>query len=276
LTRARAPGAKRASAHAAETAAEEPVVEDGWQIRARQLLRARVTAAYARAKQILSASTTAAIDKGIATLQRLRKRTGGAERPDECRANDRERPAKPAPTQRTKGEPVALAPIAPKPRRRLRSLLLYLGVMLAGGMGGTALAYDLLARLLDRQSAEIKRLEVKLSKYSKSAVEMRKKLEQQQAKQIEAETRLAAALAQNEKTLGEVQAKRAEAEARLASAIAGRASDPQRQEDTDSNRGSRGAARSGQAGWTRAGNCTLGSSNVRSVLNGCIADMDRR
>lgn len=276
MTTAHAPGAGRALARDADTAAQEPVADDGWRVRARQLLLAKATAASARAKHVLLAAATAAIDTGIASLQRLRKRAGGAEHPDERRDHDRERPGKRATTKRRGGEAAAEETIAPKPRRRLRSLLVYLGVMLAGGMLGMALAYDLLAQLLDHQSAEIKRQEVKMSKYSKSVAELKKKLDQQQAKQIEAETRLAVTLAENEKKLGELQAKRAEAETRLASALAGRASNPQRQEDTSSIRGSRGAARSGQAGWTRAGNCTLGSGNIRSVLHGCIADMDRR
>jgi hypothetical protein len=239
----------------------------------RQLLLARAIAASARAKHVLLAAATAAIDTGIASLQRLRKRAGGAEDPDERRDHDRKRTGKRATTERSGGKPAAEEPVVPKPRRCLRSLLVYLSVILAGGMGGMALAYDLLAQLLDHRSAEIKRQEVKMSKYSKSVVALEKKLGQQQAKQIETETRLAAALAENEKKLGELQTKLAEAETRLVSALAGRAGNPRRQEDTGSNRG---AARSGQAGWARAGNCTLGSGNVRSVLTGCIADMDRK
>ena len=271
MTTARAPGARRALPRDADTPAEEPVAEDGWRVHARQWLLAKASAAFARAKHVLLAAATAAIDAGIASLQRLRKRAGGAEHRHERR--DRERPGKRATTERPRGERAAEETIAPKPRRRLRGLLVYLGVMLAGGMLGMALAYDLLAQLLDRRSAEIGRQEVKLSKYSKSVAELKKKLDRQQAKQIEAETRLATALAQNEKKLGELQAQRAEAETRLASALAGRANNPQRREDIG---GSRGAARSGRAGWTRSGDCTLGSGDIRSVLNGCIAEMNRK
>ena len=273
MTTARAPGARRALVRDADTPAEEPVAEGGSRVRARQWLLARAVAASARAKRVLLAAATAAIDTAIASLQRLRKRAGAEEHPDERGDRERERPRKRAITERPGGKPAAEEPVAPKPRRRLRGLLVYLGVMLAGGMGGMALAYDLLAQLLDHRSAEIKRQEAKLSKYSKSVAGLEKKLDQQQAKQIEAETRLAAALAENEKKLGELEAKRAEAETRLASAFAGRASDPQRQEDT---RSSRGAARSGQAAWTRAGNCTLGKGNIRSALDGCLADMARK
>ncbi|MGP1675583.1 MAG: hypothetical protein ACTS6J_00310, partial [Burkholderiales bacterium] len=216
---------------------------------------------------------SAAIAKGIASLQRLRRRAGGAQDPDERRDHARERPGKPATTVQPGGEPAAEETVAPKPRRRLRSLLVYLAVMLAGGMGGMALAYDLLAQLLEHRSAEIRRQEVNLSEYSKSMAELKQELDQRQAKQTEAETRLAAALAESEKKLGELQQKRAEAETRLASALAARASSPQRRADSGSRLG---AARNGQAGRSRAGDCTLGSGDIRSVLSGCIADMNRR
>jgi len=239
----------------------------------RQWLLAGAIAASARAKHLLLAAATAAIDTGIASLQRLRQRAGGAEDPDERRDHDRKRPGKRATMERPGDKPAAEEPVVPKPRRRLRSLLVHLSVMLAGGMGGMVLAYDLLAQLLDHRSAEIKRQEIKMSKYSKSVAALEKKLGQQQVKQTETETRLAATLAENEKKLGELQTKRAEAETRLASALAGRVSDLRRQEDTG---GSGGAARSGQAGWARAGNCTVGSGDVRSVLTGCIAGLDRK
>lgn len=269
MTTAPAPGARRTPPRDADTAAEEPVAGDGWQARVRRLLRARASAASARAKQLLLAGATAAIDTGIASLQQLRKRTGGAGDPDEPRDRDLRRPGTRATTARRRGEPAAEEAIAPKPRRRLRSLLVYLGVMLAGSMGGTALAYDLLAQLLDHQSAEIARQEIKLSKYSKSAVELRKNIDQQRAKQIETETRLTAALAENEKKTGELQAKRAEAEGQLASATAGHVDDAQRQ---DGIRSGGGNARSRPA----AGDCTLGRGDIRSVLKGCIAEMNRK
>lgn len=272
MTTAPAPGARRTLARDADTAAEESFAGDGWQIRVRQLLRARAIAASARAKQLLLAGATAAIDTGIAFLQQLRKRTGGAEDRDDRRDRDPRRPGKRATTARRSGEPAAEEAIAPKPRRRLRSLLVYLGVMLAGSMGGMALAYDLLAQLLDHRSAEIASEEVKLSKYSKSVVELKKKLDQQRGRQIEAETHLAAVLAANEKKTGELQAQRAEAEERLASALAGHSGNAQPQEAT--GRGDRNA-RGGPGGWTGAGDCTLGSGDVRSVLKGCIANMNR-
>jgi septal ring factor EnvC (AmiA/AmiB activator) len=150
--------------------------------------------------------------------------------------------------------PYAVEFVAPK-QQRLRSLLVYTGVMLAGGLGGMALAYDLLAQLLDQRSAEIRRQELRVSTYSKSLADLEIKLDQQQARRIEAETRLAATLADSERKLSELQAMRAETRTQLASAPAGHP---------------------GQAGRIRKASCTLGSGNVRSVLNGCIADMNRK
>ena len=280
MTKADTPGAKRTLERDADAAVEEPVADAARLLRAWRSLRARAGAVCARAKQVLLAAATAAIDQGIASLQRLRQRAGDTEQSHEGRDDEharegdtRGRRGKPGTGVGPKGEPAAEEPVAPKPRRRLRSLFVYLSVMLAGAMGGMALAYDLLAQLLDHRSAEIHRKEVKLSENSKSMAELKQKVDQRQAKQTEAETRLAAALAENDKKLGELQQKRAEAEARLASVLAGRAGNSQRQEDGGS---SQAAARNGLAGRTSAGDCNLGSGNIRSVLSGCIAAMNRR
>ena len=294
MTKADTPGAKRTLERDADAAVEEPVADAARLLRAWRSLRARAGAVCARAKQVLLAAATAAIDQGIASLQRLRQRAVATEQPhegrddDDARAGDargkrgrehalegdtRGRRGKPEAGARPGGEPAAEEPVAPKPRRRLRSLFVYLSVMLAGAMGGMALAYNLLAQLLDHRSAEIHRKEVKLSENSKSMAELKQKVDQRQAKQTEAETRLAAALAENDKKLGELQQKRAEAEARLASVLAGRAGNSQRQEDGGS---SQAAARNGLAGRTSAGDCNLGSGDIRSVLSGCIAEMNRR
>lgn len=298
MTKTDTPGAKRTLEPDADTAVEQAVAEGAWPVRAWRSLRARASAASARAKQMLLAAATAAIDKGIASLQRLRQRTGDTQQPHEGRddehgregdtrgrrGNDaregdaregdtRGRRGKPGTGAGPKGEPAAGESVAPKPRRRVRSLLVYLSVVLAGGMGGMALAYDLLAQLLDRRSAEVHRQGVKLSGNSKSMAELKQRLDQGQAKQTEAETRLAAALAENEKTLGELQQQRAEAQSRPANALTGRAGNPQRREDGGS---SQGGAGNGQAAWTGAGDCNLGSGDIRSMLSGCIAEMNRR
>ena len=293
MTKADTPGAKRTLERDADTAVEQPVADEARPVRAWRSLRATTSAACARAKQVILAAATAAIDIGIASLQLLRQRAADSDAAqphegrddDDARAGDtrgrrgkdhaREgdtgaRRGKPGTGARPGGEPAAEEAVAPTPRRRLRSLLVYLSVMLAGAMGGMALAYNLLAQLLDHRSAEVHRKEVKLSENSKSMAELKQQLDQGQAKQTEAQTRLAAALAENEAKLGELQQKRVDAETRLASALAGRAGNPQRREDGGGSQGT------GQAGLTSAGDCTLGSGNIRSVLSGCIAEMNRR
>jgi hypothetical protein len=273
LTTAHAAGAARAAAHDAESEAEDRVVDDSWRIHAQQLLSAGASAASARAKRMLRGAATAAIDAGIARLQRLRERTGDAKQPPERVDRDGERRAKRATAERP--EDAVAEAVAPVPRRRVRRLFVYMSVMLAGGMGGSVLAYGLLAQLLDRQSAEIRRQEIVLSKLSKAAAESKNKLERQQAARIEADARLAAALAEKEKQPGDLQAKRVEAESGPVVSPAGRANNA-RPRDAGGERGSRAAARAGQPGWTGAGECTLGSGDVRSALKGCIAEMNRR
>ncbi|MBE0622289.1 MAG: hypothetical protein IH605_16995 [Burkholderiales bacterium] len=282
MTRADAPGAKRTLELDAEDEAEEPVADGRWPVRAWLSLRARAGAARSRAQLVVLAAATAAIDKCIALLQRLRQRAEGAQQEDEGRGLDDagerpgedalERRGKPGSRAQSTEEPADEESVAPKPRRRLRSLLVYLSVLLAGGMGGTALAYDLLARLLDQRSAEVSSQQLKLSKFSKSMAQLKQKLEEGQAKQSELEARLATVLAENETKIGELQQKRAEAEKRLASALAGRASSSSwRQEDSGSSAGP-----DRQAGLSSTGDCTLGSGNIQSVLSGCIAEMNRR
>lgn len=118
MTTAHAPGARRVLARDADTPAEEPIADDGWRVRVRQWLLARAIAASARARHLLLAAATAAIDTGIASLQRLRQRAGGAEDPDERRNHDRKRSGKRATMERSGGKPAAEEPVVPKPRRR--------------------------------------------------------------------------------------------------------------------------------------------------------------
>ncbi|HUX26155.1 MAG TPA: hypothetical protein VMV87_16260 [Burkholderiales bacterium] len=236
--------------------AEEPAAAAAWQVHAR--------AAFASAKGALLAAARIALDKGIASLQGLRKRAGAAAEQDAPR--EHEHPGKRATAGRLMDEAAAAAAIAPKPRRRLRRLLLYLCVILAGAMLGTALAYKLLAQLLERQALEIQRQELRLSGYSKSVSELKGKLARQQAQRAEVDARLAKSLAENAKTLVQMRA-------RQTSALAGRARTPPPADGAD--RGG-GIARKARGGWTGSGSCTVGSGDVRSVLAGCIAEMNRR
>ncbi len=274
MTAVQVSGAGRVPARAAGPPADEVVTACSWHQRARAWLRAKSCALYVRAKARLAAAAGSAIDGGIAALQRLRRHAGGTdpadERPERERARSGRRTAGArAPVEAGAGPGVAVH----KPRRRLRGLLVHLGMLLLGAMGGMALSYDLLERLLERRAVELKRQDAKLSKYAKSAARLQAQVEQAQLKRAEAETRLAAAQAEDARKLGELEAKRADLGARLAAALAARASAvPPRQERA----GGRGAARITQTARTKSVDCTLGASNVRSALKGCIADMGRK
>ena len=273
MSTAHVPRARRTPACDDIARAEQVDAADGWPDRLRRFLLTKAVAASACAKHALLAMAAAALDTGISSLQRLRTLAGGAQDADEGRDDERRRPGKRAPRERRDAEPEAPRPVARKPRR-LRSLLVHLCVMLAGGMAGMALAYDLLAQLLDRQSASISRQEIKLSKYVKLVAEFEKKLDLGQAQRIEAETRLAAAVAENEKKLIEQQAKRTAAEKQLATVLAEHANNVPRQEIGSGD--GRSAASNGQLSSARSGNCTLGGSNIRSALIGCVDELNRR
>lgn len=201
-------------ARVARASAEEPAVEETLGAHANRLLRAR-----------LSAAATAVLDPGIALLQWLRKAAGGAQNAEAGEDDNRSRKDRPG------GRPEAAAPAdaeAPRPRRRLRSFLVYLSVLLAGGMGGGALAYDLLEKLVIYHLSENRRLEAALSTQSKSADSTRQELEQAQARRIEAEKKLTALRAENARPAPERQDKLAQAAARpeMALGSAGRQAPP--------------------------------------------------
>lgn len=273
LTKARASDAKHKPPRAADPPDEdeEPVEQAGWHVRVTQWLLAKAGAGYARAKQVLRAKATAAMDGGIAGLRKLRQRAVGAEESEERRGGNRDRPGSRSAGGQTGREPPAEPLVAPKPRRRLRSLLVYLSVMLAGSMIGVVLAYDLLAQLLDRRATELALQDTKLTKYAKSLKALRKQAERQEKKLTEAEARLAASFAENEKKLGELQAKRVETETQLASALAARPGNPPRRTGIVEDRS---VARKNPPVSPKAVDCTLGRDNVSSILKGCIADMN--
>ena len=279
MTAVHASGARRAPARDADAPAEETVAAPSAQARARQWLCAKSGAAYARAKEKLLTAAIGAIDSGIVALQGLRLHAGGEQPEDERPGRERARPGTRAQSGRARteagaGDRIAIA----KPKRRLRGLLIYLVVALLGGMGGMALSYDLLARLLDRQAVELKRQEIKQSKYSKSVARLQAQVDSAQARQAKAEARLAEMLAESEKKLaegerklGELERRRADAETRLASALALRMGAVPRPQA-----GSRNGARHDQTAWAKSGDCTLGGGNVQSALKGCMAEMGRK
>lgn len=164
--------------------AEEPIAEESLPAHARRALLTRVRARIA-----------AFLDAGIALLQGLRKKVGGAQdaREDEDQPGSRrERPEerkRTAPPDETAAEP-------PKPRRRLRTFLIYASVMLAGGIGGGALAYNQYQKQLGQLLEESLRREAALVKKIKPDAKTLKKFEKEQAKRAEAEKKLALSLAE--------------------------------------------------------------------------------
>ena len=184
----------RAPTRVAQASADEPVAEESLYAHAKRSFRSTVGSAV-----------TAVLDPGIAYLQALRKRAGGAqgangEVDEDRRVSRSDRPG----GRRAAASPLAEVEVqAPKPKRRLRAFLVYLGVLLAGGMGGGVLAYELLEELLVNQFAKGERLETMTSKLSKSAATTQQKLEEAQAKRIEAEKKLEATLAEYAKSAAE-------------------------------------------------------------------------
>lgn len=221
---------------------EEPAAEESVFAHAKRALGTRVRARI-----------TAVVDAAISLLQKLRP--GGVPAPKEDEDRPRARPDRPR--DRDAGTP-SVESAAPKPKRWLRALLIYLSVMLVGGMGGGALAYVQFQKQLGLQLEESQRLEAALAKKTRPSAEIRKAFEDEQARRAAAEKKLTstlaeyaestsdsynllesllgeqlaesrrmeAALADSEKSTAEVrkaladeQAKRTEAEAKLASTL---------------------------------------------------------
>ena len=188
---------KHAPARASRDPDEASAAEESLLHHAERLMRAR-----------LSAMARRVLDPSIALLQRLRELAGGAQDADAEAGDDRSRPrnARPggvreAAAHANEGEGEAGAP---RPKRRLLTYLIYLSVLLAGGMVGGALAYELLAKLLYRQTTEIQRVQAALSKQTKSVASNQKKFTEAQTKRTEAE-----------KMLEEAQKKQVEEEKKL-------------------------------------------------------------
>ena len=164
--------------------AEEPIAEESLSAHARRALLTRVRARVA-----------AFLDAGIALLQGVRKKVGGAQDAgeDEDRPGSRrERPEerkRAAPPDEAEAEP-------PKPRRRLRAFLIYVSVMLAGGIGGGALAYNQFQKQLGQLLEESLRQEAALVKKNKPDAKTLKTFEEEQARRAEAEEKLALSLAE--------------------------------------------------------------------------------
>lgn len=255
----RAPGPNsHGPARDVRASADDRVAEESLSAHAGRLVRRRA-----------SAAATAFLQAIIASLQRLHKAAGGAQDTDRTAEEDRRRPTNDMRGgQRDVAQPSAAA-ATPAPKRRLRSFLVYLSVLLAGGMGGAALGYNLLAKLLDRQFTQNGRLQVAISKHSKSAAATRKELESAQSRRIEAEKKLEAYLAEHAKTSAEKQKRLDEAENRLAAMLAAeRAGNRQPHSPVSRNRAG------GNPLPAKTGDCNVNGNNV-STLKDCINAHDR-
>lgn len=238
----------------ARAPAEEPVAAESLFAHAKRALRSTV-----------SGAATAVLDAGIGLLQRLRKAAGGARDADTDEGRPGSRKDMPG------GRRDAAAPEAetPKPKRRLRAFLIYLCVLLAGGIGGGAFAYDLLAELLDHQFAESRRLEAAITEQSQSAAAAQKKFEEAQAGRTEAEKKLEASLSDYTKSTAEKQKKLDETEKRLEAMLAAeRARNP-----PPLSPASRGSAGS-KTPPLKTGNCKLDQGNL-TALKDCIDNFNR-
>ena len=160
---------------------------------------------------------------------------------------------------------------APPPKRRLRAILVYLCILLAGGMGGGALAYNLLEELINHRTSEDLRPAAMKPKNDESVAatesnpeeaqawraDAEKKLEEAQAGRVAAEKKLAVSLAEFTKSSAENQKKLDAAEKQLAT-LAPASRDSTSRKPTQA----------------KTGNCVLNSGNV-TALKGCLEDFNR-
>jgi len=273
----------RAPACAPRVPAEEAAGEESESLRAHagRVLRAR-----------LGAMARGVLDPAIALLQRLRKRAGGAQDADAEAEEDEFRPRKARPggghdaTARADEDDDAEEAEAPKRKSRLLAFLIYVSVLLAGSMAGGALAYELLAKLLQRQAVESQRLALAVSKQSKSAAAYEKTLEEAKTKRAEAEKKREDA----EKMIEEAKKKQTEAEAKLATALNDSrvAADKQRKLDEavrlldsirradragDAQRASPLSPGGGES-KPKSGDCTLAAGNI-NALKDCVQNFNR-
>lgn len=164
---------------------DEPAAEETLSAHARRALRTRVRTRI-----------TAVLDAGIGFLQRLRTKAGGE--PEKAEDTEDRRGARPDRSEARRGAsaaPVETPAEAPKPKRRLRALLIYVSVLLVGGIGGGALAYTLFQQQLEQVFQNSQRREAALSKKTRLSAEIQKAFDNEQTQRADAEKKLAASLA---------------------------------------------------------------------------------
>lgn len=187
---------RRASAPSSRPTSEEAGAAEGLWAHGMRLLRAR-----------LSAAVNGVLDPCIAALQRMRKAAGG----DPEAGGDADGSG-PGNDRRGGKRDDAAAPeeadaAAPKPGRRLPSFLAYASVLLAGGMGGGALSYNMLSGLLDHQFAESRRLEGDMAGHAKAIEDVQSKLDDEQTKSAAEGKKVEASAAEYKAALAEKQKK---------------------------------------------------------------------
>lgn len=235
---------------------EEPIAEESLSAHARRALLTRVRARIA-----------AFLDAGIALLQGLRGKVGGAQEAGEDGDRPGSRREQPEARKRTAPPDEAAAEL-PKPRRRLRAFLIYVSVMLAGGTGGGALAYNQFQRQLGQLLEESLRQEAALIKKIKPDAKTLETFEEERAKRAEAEKKRALSLAEySNPTTGKQ--KQLGAAEQLAVMHAGEASRSVQQQAPANHRSDSSKSRP-----ARSGNCTLNTKNI-DTLKSCIDDFNQ-
>jgi hypothetical protein len=231
----------------------------------------------------LSAAICGVLDPWIAGLQGLRRRAGGAPAAEVQAGEGHARPKAARPGEQHDAAPQAV--VAPRPRRRLLTYLIYFSVLLAGALAGGAAAYELLAKLLQRQSAENQRVEAAMAKQSKSVASNQSKLDAAETKRLDAE-----------KNLVEAKKKQAEAEKKLETALKDSNALAEKQKKLDqvaklleqirlaeaSGAGSRSVPASSSGGNRpetrqrppKTGDCTLSSGNIKAMKD-CVDSFNR-
>ncbi len=291
----------REPARADRDSAEASAAKESLYAHASRSLRTTARAAATAVQSTARRATIPALDAGIALLQSLRKRVGADKAADDGGSGSRK--------DRPGGRRDDAAPEAPAPRRRLGPFLVYLGILLAGGAGGGALAYHLLEERLSHQTAEnVSQAVVKSNKpvpvaatkkdpeaeqsdnadAEKQLEEAQARLEEMQAKAEEMQAKLEEA----QEKLEETQTARVNAEKKLAASLAGytkSAAEKQKKLDAAEKQLAMLSAERAGAGQrpslasrdsaarrqpVKAGNCDLGSGNV-DTLKSCLENFNR-
>ena len=236
------------------------------------------------ARSHVGAAVCGVLDPCIAAMQGLRRRAGGAPAADPHAAEGHSKPRAGRPGEQHDTATPEMQ--APKPRRRLLTWLIYFSVLLAGALAGGAASFELLAKLLSRQSAENQRVEAAMAKQSKSVASNQAKLEAAEAKRSQAE-----------KSLVEAKKKQAEAEKKLETTLKESNALADRQKKLDqvaklleqirqteaSGAGSRPVPASSSGGHrpetarqspAKTADCTLSSGNIKGMKD-CLESFNR-